>query len=243
MTRPSWAADATAEFDTGDGVHGLDLSIARELLFGFILGGPSGAGKTTAVQLLIGALSPDRGTVQVLGRDPTSFTTHERTQIGYLPQASVLYPALTVEENLRFFASVYGLGGRSWNERSSDVLGFVELSDARDKRIHEISGGMQRRLSLAAALIHEPEVLFLDEPTAGIDPILRQSFWRLFGELRDGGTTLFITTQYVGEAAHCDLVGVLSEGRLIAVAPARRSGTSRLRRRPHRHTITQPTGR
>jgi ABC-2 type transport system ATP-binding protein len=166
------------------------------------------------VRLLTGALRPDSGKVRVLGADPLRFTVAQRTKLGYMPQLSVLYPDLTVEENLRFFASIYGMSWRR-KKRIDEVLEFVELDDHRDKKVSEISGGMRRRLSLAAALVHRPEVVFLDEPTAGIDPVLRRKFWDRFRQLADDGRTLFVTTQYVGEAAYCDRVGVLADGRLL----------------------------
>jgi ABC-2 type transport system ATP-binding protein len=199
-------------FEGDHGVHDLDLEIPAGTIFGFI--GPSGSGKTTAVRLLTGALRPDSGKVRVLGADPLRFSTAQRTRLGYMPQLSVLYPDLTVEENLRYFASISGMSWRR-KERIDEVLEFVELDDHRDKKVSEISGGMRRRLSLAAALVHRPEVVFLDEPTAGIDPVLRRKFWDRFRQLADDGRTLFVTTQYVGEAAYCDRVGVLADGRLL----------------------------
>lgn len=200
-------------FPSGDGVHDLTLSIEPGSIFGFI--GPSGSGKTTTVRLLASILEPSGGRVRVLGEAPSSFRPETRNRIGYMPQRSVLYPNLSVWENLRFFASLYGLSrDRQPLER---VLDFVELTGHEEKRVADISGGMRRRLSLAAALVHEPELLFLDEPTAGIDPVLRRKLWDHFEALRSNGRTLFVTTQYVGEAAYCDYVGVLADGRLLMV--------------------------
>jgi ABC-2 type transport system ATP-binding protein len=208
------AADATHRFPGGDGVAGLDLDIPAGTIFGFI--GPSGAGKTTTVRLLTGALRPEEGTVRVLGDDPVGFGPRQRRRLGYMPQLSVLYPDLSVEENLRFFASIYGMG-RGRRARMDRMLDLVDLSDDRGKRASALSGGMRRRLSLAAALVHDPEVLFLDEPTAGVDPMLRVKLWDLFRDLIGQGRTAFVTTQYVGEAAYCDKVGLLADGRLVAV--------------------------
>jgi ABC-2 type transport system ATP-binding protein len=178
--------------------------------------GPSGSGKTTMVRLMTGVLRPDEGSLTVLGRAPDEFDIETRVAIGYMPQQFSHYPDLTVTENLRFSASIYGVGkGRA--ERYERVLEMVELSDHRHKLVHQLSGGMRRRLSLAAALIHDPQLVFLDEPTAGIDPILRRKFWDYFDVLKGEGRTLFITTQYVGEAAYCDVVAVLMEGRLLAI--------------------------
>ena len=195
-------------------VTAVTFDIPRGNIFGFI--GPSGAGKTTTVRMLTGVVKPTSGTVTVLGSPPGQFHTRTREKIGYMPQLFALYPDLTVWENLNFAASLYGMGlvrGKQLHR----VLEFVELDSHRRKLARDISGGMQRRLSLAATLVHDPEVLFLDEPTMGIDPILRSKFWEHFDTLKSQGRTLFVTTQYVGEAAYCDLIGVLAEGHLLAV--------------------------
>ena len=204
----------TKQFGKQKAVDDLTLEVPRGTIFGFI--GPSGSGKTTTVRLLTGVQSPTDGTVRVMGTQPSSFGEEERSKIGYMPQLSVLFPHLSIMENLRFVASIYGM---PWGRRSQlvKVLEFVELSDDRRKRLRQASGGMQRRLALAAALVNEPELLFLDEPTTGIDPVLRRKFWDHFESLRDEGRTLFVTTQYVGEAAYCDLIGVLRSGRLLTV--------------------------
>ena len=208
-------ANLTKTYKTGDGVKDLNLTIAPGSIFGFV--GPSGSGKTTTIRLLTGVVAPTAGSAKVLGVDPLDFTAAERSRLGYLPQLSVLIPNLTVTQNLRFFNALQGASGGSARRRRAEVLEFVELTGDGSKRVDQISGGMQRRLSLACALAHDPEVIFLDEPTAGIDPVLRRSVWDRFGELKDQGRTLFVTTQYVGEAAYCDYVGVLSDGELLAV--------------------------
>jgi ABC-2 type transport system ATP-binding protein len=204
----------TKRFGDQTAVDDLTVQVEDGTIFGFI--GPSGSGKTTTVRLLTGVQTPSDGSVVVLGREPSAFTEHERAQIGYMPQLSVLFPHLSIMENLRFVASIYGM---PWRRRSAlkEVLDFVELTDHRRKRLRQASGGMQRRLALAAALVNKPRLLFLDEPTAGIDPVLRRKFWDHFESLRDEGRTLFVTTQYVGEAAYCDQIGVLREGRLLTV--------------------------
>jgi ABC-2 type transport system ATP-binding protein len=164
----------------------------------------------------MGLYEPDSGELTVLGARPAQFSRHDRERIGYLPQLFVLYPDLTIWENMNFAASLYGvpfLRGRLLNR----LLDLVELKADKHKLVRNISGGMQRRLSLAATLTHNPELLFLDEPTAGIDPILRKKFWDYFKELQSHGRSLFVTTQYVSEAAYCDLVGVMSEGKLLTV--------------------------
>jgi ABC-2 type transport system ATP-binding protein len=204
----------TKQFGDEFAVQDVTFQIPRGKIFGFI--GPSGSGKTTTVRLLLGIYKPTEGDALVLGQRPTEFTQSTREQIGYMPQLFVLYPDLTVWENLNFTASLYGMGFRR-GKRLNELLDFVELGEHKHKLARKISGGMQRRLSLAATLLHDPELLFMDEPTAGVDPVLRRKFWDHFNELQHQGHTLFITTQYVGEAAYCDYVGVMAEGRLLMV--------------------------
>jgi len=207
--------DLTKSFGEDVAVQSLSMYVPRGKIFGFI--GPSGCGKTTTVRLLTGFYKPTSGTLSVLGKDPADFSKSDQAKLGYLIQQFVLYPDLTVWENLNFAASFYGVTPFR-RGRLNKLLDFVELSDHRNKLARDLSGGMKRRLSLAATMVHNPELLFLDEPTAGIDPILRRKFWDYFKELQAQGHTLFITTQYVGEAAYCDLVGVMYEGRLLMIA-------------------------
>jgi ABC-2 type transport system ATP-binding protein len=209
------AHEVTRTFPGGVGVHSLSLEIESGTIFGFI--GPSGSGKTTTVRLMTGVLAPDSGQLSVLGKQPHAFNRAERARLGYMPQLSVLYPELSLWENLGFCASLFGMPWRGRKQAMEQVLDLVELGDARRRRLVDASGGMQRRLALAATLIHEPHLLFLDEPTGGIDPVLRRKLWDHFASLRDRGRTLFVTTQYVGEAAYCDRVGVLAEGRVVTV--------------------------
>lgn len=209
-----YSRQLTKKFGEQVAVDKIDLEVPEGAIFGFI--GPSGCGKTTTIRLLTGVYQPNGGYIKVLGKTPTKFTKADREKIGYLPQLFVLYPDLSVWENLNFAASLYGVSFRR-KKQLEYLLDFVELSEHRRKIVREISGGMRRRLSLAATLVHRPELLFLDEPTAGIDPILRRKFWDYFDELQEEHRTLFITTQYVGEAAYCDLVGIMSEGKLLVV--------------------------
>lgn len=210
----AWLEDVTVDFGEERAVDSLSFAVEEGTIFGFI--GPSGSGKTTTVRLLTGVQSPTEGTVRVMGADPTRFGRTERAQIGYMPQLSVLYPHLSLWENLNFAASMYGMSLRR-RARLREVLDLVDLTGHERKRFRDASGGMQRRLTLAATLVHSPSLLFLDEPTAGIDPVLRRRLWDHFEALRDEGRTLFVTTQYVGEAAYCDRIGLLAEGRLVAV--------------------------
>ncbi len=193
-------------------VQDVSMEIPQGIIVGFI--GPSGSGKTTTVRLLTGIYQPTAGMATVLGSRPSEFTRSHREKIGYMPQLFALYPELSVWENLNFTASIYGMNMQR-DDRFNELLEFVEMSKDKKKLARNLSGGMKRRLSLAATLAHKPELLFLDEPTAGIDPVLRRKFWNHFAALKEEGRTLFITTQYVGEAAYCDLVGVMVQGRLI----------------------------
>lgn len=204
----------TKQFADQKAVDQVTFTIPRGVIFGFI--GPSGSGKTTTIRLLTGLTKPTSGKITVLGATPARFTQQMRARLGYMPQHFVLYQELSVWENLNFAASLYGLIKHK-RKRLEELLDFVELAEHKRKLVRNISGGMQRRLSLAATLAHKPDLIFLDEPTAGIDPILRRKFWTHFETLTNEGRTLFVTTQYVGEAAYCDLVGVISEGRLLAV--------------------------
>jgi ABC-2 type transport system ATP-binding protein len=196
-------------------VRDVTFDVPKGQIFGFI--GPSGSGKTTTIRMLIGFYKPTNGQVLVFDQVPTKFSKGMREKIGYMPQLFVLYPNLSVWENLNFSASLYGMPLFKRKSRLKEVLEIVELGGDTKKLAREISGGMQRRLSLASTLLHNPELIFLDEPTAGVDPVLRRKFWDYFHHLRDEGHTLFITTQYVSEAAYCDLVGVLNQGKLLTV--------------------------
>ncbi|MGC9349914.1 MAG: ABC transporter ATP-binding protein [Anaerolineae bacterium] len=209
-----WASELRKEFEDLVAVQDVDFEVQPGTIFGFI--GPSGSGKTTTIRLLLGILEATSGDVRVLDEAPADFTQATQARIGYMPQHFALYPDLTIRENLGFAASIYGLGLRRRRNMAA-VLDFVELSEHRKKSVRKISGGMKRRLSLAATLIHDPDLFFLDEPTAGIDPVLRQKFWERFRHLKGEGKTLFVTTQYVSEAAYCDQVAVLVEGSVLTV--------------------------
>ncbi len=202
-------------FGNDTGVFDVSYTVPSGTILGMI--GPSGCGKTTNVRLMTGLAPAQRGTIRVLGKSPSKFTSADRERIGYIPQSFVLYPTLTVAENMTFVASLYGMGWRRRRRRMRELLEFVDLSDARNRLGRELSGGMQRRLMLACALMHEPDLIFADEPTAGIDPVLRGRFWEYFRQLSTQGKTLFITTQYVGEAAYCDQVAVMRKGRILDI--------------------------
>jgi ABC-2 type transport system ATP-binding protein len=213
--RPVVTARALSKkFDDQYAVQNVNLEVPAGQIFAII--GPSGSGKTSTVRLLNGYYVPSEGNAEIFGRATTALKEKDRRKIGYMPQLFALYPDLTVWENLNFAASLYGLG-LVRRKRLKQVLEFVGLKEDRKKLASELSGGMQRRLSLAAAMVHEPDILFLDEPTAGIDPVLRKKFWDYFQNLRNQGRTLFVTTQYVTEAEYCDVVGVMINGELVCV--------------------------
>lgn len=207
--------NAAMHFGKQIALHDLSFFVLPGTIFGLI--GPSGSGKTTTVRLLAGLYKPTQGEVRVLGEDPTKFRTRTREKIGYMPQLFVLYPQLSVWENMNFVASLYGMSLFRRGKRLNELLDFVELREHKRKLGSQLSGGMQRRLAVAAALVNDPTLVFADEPTAGIDPVLRAKFWENFRALREQGRTLVITTQYVGEAAYCDYVGVMRDGRLMAL--------------------------
>ncbi|MFZ1474427.1 MAG: ABC transporter ATP-binding protein [Anaerolineae bacterium] len=212
----------------GEQVALRDVSLRVEPGEIFCLLGPSGSGKTTLIRLLNGVYFPTQGRVTVFGKEPARFSRQDREQIGYMPQMFVLYPNLSVAENLNFIASIYGLSWRDRRQRLPRLLELVNLTEHQRSLAGNISGGMKRRLELACALLHEPALVYMDEPTAGIDPILRASLWKEFRSLRDeerigpqgeslGRRTLFVTTQYVSEADSCDKVAIVAKGELVAL--------------------------
>ncbi len=207
--------DVTKTFGDKNAVSDVSLEVPAGQIFGLV--GPSGCGKTTTIRMLTGVYAPTDGTLRVLGTSPQYFGKRVRERIGYMPQLFVLYPTLTVWENLNFVASLYGLNWFRRRKRLEMLLDFVELRPARNTLAANISGGMKRRLELACSLVHNPELLFADEPTAGVDPVLRGKFWEHFNALKAEGHSLVVTTQYVGEVAYCDQVAVMRNGRLLMV--------------------------
>jgi ABC-2 type transport system ATP-binding protein len=205
------------KFDDRVVVQDVDLVVPRGTILGII--GPSGAGKTTTIRMLTGAIAPTSGEVRVLGREPKRFRRSDRERIGYMPQLFNLYDDLTAGENVDFVASLFGMLWRRRRRRVREVLQVVDLWPARKRQAGKLSGGMRRRLELACALVHEPDLIILDEPTAGIDPLLRVSVWEELHRLRGAGRTLLVTTQHVSEAEECDAVAMIVGGQVIALAP------------------------
>ncbi len=195
-------------------VNGISFKVEKGEIFGLL--GPNGAGKTTTIKSILGLLKPDSGEVHILGRKMPD--KEVLGKVGYMPQELALYLNLTVEENLRFYAHLYGFPGERFEDKKKEILKFVGLKKFKNRIISELSGGMQRRVSLACALLHEPEVLILDEPTVGVDPHLRASFWKHFRELSERGVTILITTHYMDEAMKCDRIAIMSEGQIVALS-------------------------
>jgi ABC-2 type transport system ATP-binding protein len=201
-------------FGDVDVLKDVDLEVARGELFGLI--GPSGSGKTTLMRLVGGLGAPTSGELLVQGEEPATFGAERRNKIGYVPQQFALYEALSVEQNARFIAGLYGLGWRHRRRRIREVLEFLELWSVRRRAAKDISGGMHQRLSLACGLLHDPEILLVDEPTAGLDPLLRAKVWEHLSELSARGTTIFVTTQYIDEATHCKRIAIMRSGTVIS---------------------------
>jgi ABC-2 type transport system ATP-binding protein len=193
-------------------VDELDLHVRKGEIYGLL--GPNGAGKTTAIKVLAGLLRKTSGTAEVLDIEVPSKRVSQN--IGYMPQETAMYLGLTTHQNIEFFGQLFGLSREQIAQREAELLRFVDLEDWKDELVQNLSGGMKHRVSLACALIHEPDVLFLDEPTVGVDPKLRVSFWKFFAKLKEEGKTIIITTHYMDEAKHCDRVGFMRHGKLIA---------------------------
>lgn len=200
------------EFSGFRAVNNLNLKVKKGEIYGLL--GPNGAGKTTLIKILCSILTPSSGKAQILGK--TIPDENISSEIGYMPQETGIYLGLTVEQNLKFYGRIFGLKNEEIIKRQGELLKFVDLMDKKREMAENLSGGMKHRLSLACTLLHQPRILFLDEPTVGVDPELRVSFWNYFQELRKQGTTILITTHYMDEARHCDRIGFMQQGNLIA---------------------------
>ena len=215
-------------------LQGMDLTAPQGMIYGVV--GPNGAGKTTLIKTLVGVARPTSGTARVLELDPLNDKWALRKQIGYMPQDAALYETLSARDNITFLGKAQSI--EDLDQKVDEVIGFTELASRARDPIHTFSGGMKKRVSLACALIHQPKVLFLDEPTAAVDPQLRARSWALFRKLAKNGTTLFISTHLMDEALLCDRVTILNQGRVILVD----SPQNIMQRGKTRLSVTSPDG-
>ena len=204
----------TKSFGTIEAVKGLSLRIPAGEIYGLV--GPDGAGKTTTMRLLTGSMDPTSGDAFVGGHHTVREAESIKEEIGYMAQRFGLYPDLTVAENIHFYADIYGVPRRGREERIEELLSFSNMKPFKKRLAGNLSGGMKQKLGLVCALIHTPKVLFLDEPTNGVDPVSRRDFWRILNELQKDGVTILVSTAYLDEAERCTRVGLLHQGHLIA---------------------------
>ncbi len=193
-------------------VNGISLEIKSGEMFGLV--GPDGAGKTTTIRMLCGLINPDSGEVKILNKNITKEKKEIQKNIGYLSQKFSLYGDLTVDENIEFFAEIHNV--KDYEDRRNQLLEFTRLSSFRDRLADKLSGGMKQKLALACSLIHKPKILFLDEPTTGVDPVSRRDFWKILAELQKDGLTIIMTTPYLDEAERCNRVAMMNKGEIIA---------------------------
>ena len=207
-------AGLTRVFGDFVAVDHIDLRVAPGTVFGFL--GPNGAGKSTTIRMLCGILRPTAGRALVGGYDIVTQTDQVKNSIGYMSQKFSLYEDLTVEENLRFFAGIYGVQGNQRAGRIAWALQMADLTGREKMKTAELAGGWRQRLALGCAVLHEPPILFLDEPTSGVDPASRRDFWEMIGTLAERGTTIFVTTHFMDEAEHCDELALIYGGKIVA---------------------------
>ncbi|HOU52495.1 MAG TPA: ABC transporter ATP-binding protein [Myxococcota bacterium] len=209
--------DLRHRFGTTEVLRGLSFEASPGEVIGLV--GPDAAGKTTTLRCLAGLIRPSEGQVRILGKDPQDRTSGVQESFGYMPERYSLYGDLTVDENLRFFGDLFCLDRTTWRQRRDRLLEVMDLGTFLDRRADALSGGMYKKLALACALLHEPALLILDEPTNGVDPDSRAEIWERIGEFSAQGMTLVVATSYLGEAARCSRAGILSRGRMVAFGP------------------------
>jgi ABC-2 type transport system ATP-binding protein len=212
MTAAISMSNVVKRYGAVQALTGLTLDMPQGQMFGLI--GPDGAGKTTAIRLICGLLHPDGGHVRVFGHDPVREHRLLTERIGYLSQRFSLYGDLTIDENIAFFAEIHGV--RDYQQRRDRLLGMTQLTPFRRRLADRLSGGMKQKLALACTLVHEPQIILLDEPTTGVDPISRREFWKLLSEFLAEGITIVMSTPYLDEAERCHRVALLHEGRVLA---------------------------
>ena len=214
-TDPIVVENLTKKFGNFVAVDNVSFSVKRGEVFGWL--GPNGAGKTTTIRMLLGLLHPTSGSTHVLGYNPAKQTKAMHAVVGYMSQQFTLYNDLTAAENIRFYGMVYGLSNRALRQRQAEIIHMAGLDGRENMLTSNLSGGWKQRLALGCAIAHRPQVVFLDEPTAGVDPISRRDFWRLIYEMVKGGVTVLVTTHYMDEAELCQRIGFISQGRLVAI--------------------------
>ncbi|NLB32923.1 MAG: ABC transporter ATP-binding protein [Tissierellia bacterium] len=203
----------TKKFGDITAVDNLNIEVKKNTIFGLV--GPDGAGKTTTMRMLLSLLTPDSGTAEIGGYDILKESEEIKQHIGYMPQRFSLYGDLTVMENLEFYAEVYQVPNKEKKEKIKELLDFSNLTNHSYKLADQLSGGMKQKLALSCNLIHTPKYLLLDEPTIGVDPVARREFWKILFELKEGGTTIFVSTPYMDEAERCDEIGLMNNGRIV----------------------------
>src|SRR5215831_6007013 len=211
--------DLTRRFGTLTAVDHLTLSVAPGEIFGLV--GPDGAGKTTTLRMLCGLMDPSEGSARVAGHDTVKEPQAVKDQIGYMAQRFGLYTDLTVEENMVFYADLFNIVGAEREQLEAQLLRMTRMEPFRSRQAGRLSGGMKQKLALMCTLLHRPQILFLDEPTNGVDPVSRRDFWGILYELLQEGITIFLTTAYLDEAERCNRVGMMHRGKLIRCAPPR----------------------
>jgi ABC-2 type transport system ATP-binding protein len=220
----------TKMFGSFRAVDNISFSVRRGEVFGFL--GPNGAGKSTTIRMLCGLLSPTSGSATVAGYDISGNPDAVKENIGYMSQRFSLYEDLTVEQNINFYGGIYGLEGARLKERKEWAIAMAGLRGKERMLTHALSGGWKQRLALGCSILHEPPIVFLDEPTGGVDPVSRRNFWELIYELSSHGTTVFVTTHYMDEAEHCNTIGFIYNGKLVALG-----SPTELKRRLDRYTV------
>jgi ABC-2 type transport system ATP-binding protein len=217
MSEAVAVADLVKRYGGFTAVDHISFSVREGEIFGFL--GPNGAGKSTTIRMLCGIISPSAGAGHVAGLDIVRQSEAIKQSIGYMSQKFSLYLDMTPSENIRFYLGIYDVAADLWKERTAWVLKMARLQEVRDRLTRDLPPGWRQRLALGCALLHRPKILFLDEPTSGVDPITRRHFWRFIRLLADTGVTVFVTTHYMDEARHCERVVIINEGRIVAGGP------------------------